>query len=180
MTSPSAVYHYRFSTPFGSAAVIYRKPPFSIVQVLLPRRDSADLVADAGRAGWGVRGDDRRAVSLADRISRYFKGGLLSVTAADWKALDMSGLSALQQAVLAATARIPYAELSTYRRLAETVGRPKAYRFVGGTMAANPFPVLIPCHRVIRSDGSLGGFGGGLDLKRRMLDLEAAHRPKSP
>ena len=53
------------------------------------------------------------------------------------------------------------------------VGRTRAYRFVGTTLANNPFPILIPCHRVIRSDGSFGRFGGGSDLKRKLIELEA-------
>jgi len=63
--------------------------------------------------------------------------------------------------------------LRSYRDIAVAVGRPRAYRFVGTTLANNPFPILIPCHRVIRSDGSFGLFGGGSDMKRKLIELEA-------
>ena len=91
-----------------------------------------------------------------------------------WAWLDFGSATWLQKAVYHATFRIPYGQTRSYRQIAEAVGRPGASRFVGNTMAKNPFPVLIPCHRVIRSNGSLGQFGGGVDLKRKMLEIEAA------
>ncbi len=91
-----------------------------------------------------------------------------------WEWLDFGSATVLQKAVYHATFQIPYGQTRSYRQIAETAGRPGASRFVGNTMAKNPFPVLIPCHRVIRSNGSLGQFGGGVDLKRKMLEIEAA------
>ncbi len=73
-------------------------------------------------------------------------------------------------------ARIPYGETATYLGLAKEVGSPRAFRAVGSAMAANPIPIIIPCHRVVGSDGSLTGFGGGLDQKKRLLAMEAASR----
>ena len=67
---------------------------------------------------------------------------------------------------------IPYGELVSYKTIAETVGNPKALRAVGAANGKNPIPIVIPCHRVIGSDGSLTGFGGGLETKRRLIDLE--------
>jgi methylated-DNA-[protein]-cysteine S-methyltransferase len=67
---------------------------------------------------------------------------------------------------------IPYGELVSYKTLAEAVGNPKAVRAVGGANGKNPIPIIIPCHRVIGSDGSLTGFGGGLETKKRLIDLE--------
>jgi methylated-DNA-[protein]-cysteine S-methyltransferase len=67
---------------------------------------------------------------------------------------------------------IPYGKLVTYKTLAEAVGKPKAVRAVGGANGKNPIPIIVPCHRVIGSDGSLTGFGGGLEIKKRLIDLE--------
>jgi methylated-DNA-[protein]-cysteine S-methyltransferase len=67
---------------------------------------------------------------------------------------------------------IPYGELVSYKTIAQTVGNPKALRAVGAANGKNPIPIIIPCHRVIGSDGSLTGFGGGLETKRRLIDLE--------
>ncbi len=68
---------------------------------------------------------------------------------------------------------IPYAQTRSYGELAQALGLPKAARAVGGAAGSNPVPLLVPCHRLIKGDGSLGGFGCGLDIKRFLLALEA-------
>lgn len=80
-----------------------------------------------------------------------------------------------QASVLAALREIPYGETRSYRDIAEQIGNPKAVRAVGGANGSNPIPIIIPCHRVIGSNGTLTGFGGGLDNKRFLLDLETRH-----
>lgn len=77
-----------------------------------------------------------------------------------------------QVAVWRALARIPFGETCSYGELARTVGRPSASRAVGAANGANPIAIIVPCHRVIAADGTLGGYSGGLDLKRRLLALE--------
>jgi methylated-DNA-[protein]-cysteine S-methyltransferase len=77
-----------------------------------------------------------------------------------------------QQRVWQALAAIPYGELRSYRDIARAIGKPAAVRAVGGANGRNPLPIVVPCHRVIGSDGSLTGFGGGLPAKRRLLALE--------
>jgi methylated-DNA-[protein]-cysteine S-methyltransferase len=78
--------------------------------------------------------------------------------------------------VLRALQEVPYGETISYGELAQRIGRPKASRAVGAANARNPLPIVIPCHRVIGSNGSLVGFGGGLEIKRKLLDLETIHR----
>ena len=78
-----------------------------------------------------------------------------------------------QLAVLDALVRIPYGETRSYREIAIGVGRPKAVRAVGAANGRNPLPIVIPCHRVIGTNGSLTGFGGGLEAKAFLLELEA-------
>ena len=80
-----------------------------------------------------------------------------------------------QVQVLETLRGIPYGETRTYRDIAEAVGRPKAVRAVGNANGRNPLPIVIPCHRVIGSDGSLTGFGGGIEVKHYLLDLEQQH-----
>lgn len=77
-----------------------------------------------------------------------------------------------QLAVLDALRAIPYGETRSYRDIAADIGKPLAVRAVGAANGRNPIPIIIPCHRVIGADGSLTGFGGGLDTKRFLLDLE--------
>lgn len=74
--------------------------------------------------------------------------------------------------------RIPYGETRSYRELAERIGRPRAVRAVGSANGRNPLCILVPCHRVIAADGSLGGFSGGLAVKERLLDLERRARAR--
>ena len=80
--------------------------------------------------------------------------------------------TAFQRKVLEALQAIPYGETRSYKAVAEAIGKPRAVRAVGAANARNPIPIIIPCHRVIGSDGSLTGFGGGLDAKRQLLALE--------
>ena len=81
--------------------------------------------------------------------------------------------SQFQRAVWTELRSIPYGETISYKDLARRVGKPQAFRAVGAANGANPIPIIIPCHRVIGNDGSLTGFGGGLPLKRRLLELES-------
>ena len=80
-----------------------------------------------------------------------------------------------QQRVWQALRTIPYGTVTSYRWVAEQVGNPKAVRAVGGANGKNPLPVVIPCHRVIGSNGTLTGFGGGLEIKQKLIDLERSH-----
>ena len=82
--------------------------------------------------------------------------------------------TAFQHAVWQALAEIPYGEVRSYRDIATTLGKPKAVRAVGAANGRIPLPIVVPCHRVIGSDGSLTGFAGGLNMKRQLLALEGA------
>jgi methylated-DNA-[protein]-cysteine S-methyltransferase len=80
--------------------------------------------------------------------------------------------SSFQQKVLRAEHGIPRGRVSTYQRIAKHLGYDKAARAVGGALANNPFPIIIPCHRAIRSDGTMGGYQGGLEMKCALLKME--------
>jgi len=86
--------------------------------------------------------------------------------------LDIEGVGGFERRVLLADFAIPRGRVMTYGGLAAKAGVPGGARAAGNVMAGNPFPLVIPCHRVIRSDGSLGGFGGGLPMKRALLEME--------
>ena len=91
--------------------------------------------------------------------------------------IDLAGHTEFQTDVLERVRAIPRGETLSYGQVAAEVGRPGAARAVGATMAANPVCVIIPCHRVVAADGGLGGYGGGLSMKRRMLEMEGALNP---
>jgi methylated-DNA-[protein]-cysteine S-methyltransferase len=101
------------------------------------------------------------------QLRAYFKGELKEF---DLPLAPMG--TPFQLKVWQALRTIPYGELVSYKTLAEAIGNPKAARAVGGANGKNPIPIIVPCHRCIGSDGSLTGFGGGLDTKKRLIDLE--------
>ncbi|HEY3683708.1 MAG TPA: methylated-DNA--[protein]-cysteine S-methyltransferase [Streptosporangiaceae bacterium] len=88
--------------------------------------------------------------------------------------LDLSLSHGFRQIVQTHLPEIAYGQTRTYREVAELVGNPRAVRAVGTACATNPLPVVVPCHRVLRTDGTLGGYIGGLDAKTTLLNLEAA------
>lgn len=92
--------------------------------------------------------------------------------------VDISDLGTFTQMVLNELTEIPYGETRTYGWLAKKVGKPGAARAVGQALKRNPIPIIIPCHRVIRDDGSIGGFSMGVNLKERLLALEGVHIKK--
>jgi len=109
---------------------------------------------------------------LADALRRYFAGEAVEFAVP----LDWTGWSTFEVDVWHACRRIGYGQTRSYKHLAESVGRPNGARAVGMAMRRNPCPIVVPCHRVVRSDGVLGGFSapGGTMLKRRLLEMEAA------
>jgi O-6-methylguanine DNA methyltransferase len=86
--------------------------------------------------------------------------------------LDLRGTD-FQRRMWAAVAAIPYGQTRTYADIARALGRPSAVRAVGAANGANPLPLIVPCHRVVGSNGSLTGYGGGLDVKRKLLEMES-------
>ena len=114
-----------------------------------------------------------KAVSRAiAELREYFSGTRKNFTLP----VDLSALTPFQRNVLETACRIPSGQVWTYQRVAQEMHRPKSSRPVGQALASNPIPIVIPCHRVIASDGSLGGYSGGsgLEAKRWLLRLEGA------
>lgn len=107
---------------------------------------------------------------LKNSLRRYFKGGKVSFSSFS---LDWNQGTVFQRKVWKTARRIPYGKVRTYRQIAKAVGRPHAARAVGNALGANPFLILVPCHRVV-SKGGLGGFKPGLSLKGALLRLEGS------
>ncbi|MCC6313954.1 MAG: methylated-DNA--[protein]-cysteine S-methyltransferase [Thermomicrobiales bacterium] len=91
--------------------------------------------------------------------------------------LDLSGVTPFTRSVLAATEEVGFGRLDTYRGIAVRIGKPGAVRAVGNALGRNPLPVIVPCHRIVRTDASLGGYTGGLGIKQHLLALEGATLP---
>lgn len=121
-------------------------------------------------------GDDpgRFEAAFEGRFGRPVRRGtsLPSALRATPVPVDWRGVSPFDRAVLAATQEIPYGRTRTYREVAERIGRPDAMRAVGSALGRNRAPVLVPCHRVVRSDGTIGNFAFGSPAKRALLESE--------
>lgn len=101
-------------------------------------------------------------------LDEYFAGSRRSFDLP----VDWSLVRGFAQGVLRATARVPFGETTTYRRVAEEAGSPRASRAAGNALGSNPIPIVVPCHRVLHTGGGLGGYAGGLERKRALLTLE--------
>ena len=157
-----------FNSPIGWCAVVTRGG--SVVRVVLGASSRAKATANAKRAGsvaWRAGQFERRC---SRAILDYLKGNR---TKPDLPT-DLSEATAFQRKVYRACQRIPYGKTRSYRWLAEQVADARYSRAVAGALGANPVPLVVPCHRVVRSDGGLGGFSapGGVRLKRRLIEME--------
>ncbi len=115
-----------------------------------------------------VTRDDRKLKNAIRELSSYFNGHQVNFKSI----LDLSIGTEFQRNVWEKVGEIPYGELKSYKWIADEIGNPHAVRAVGNAVGKNPVPPIIPCHRVIRSDGNLGGFSSGIALKKWLLKLE--------
>ncbi|MFX1281664.1 MAG: methylated-DNA--[protein]-cysteine S-methyltransferase [Promethearchaeota archaeon] len=106
---------------------------------------------------------------FGEKIQHFFKGEEVEF---NLERLDFKKCSKTQKKVLLAEYAIPRGWISTYKRIAENIGLSNGARVVGNALAKNPFPIFIPCHRAIKSNGELGGFQGGIKMKRTLLEME--------
>jgi methylated-DNA-[protein]-cysteine S-methyltransferase len=138
--------------------------------------------SQAARGALGEASDPESVAPLreaAAQLERYFAGQLSRFDVP----LALAG-TPFQQECWSMLRTVPYGQTISYGELARRIGRPAAFRAVGAANGSNPIPIIVPCHRVIGSNGSLTGFGGGLSIKRHLLQLEMRHRaalePDSP
>jgi len=154
-------------SPFG--ALLLAKTPRGLVRLGLPGEDAEEMLADlAGRISPRVLEDPAALDQERRELDDYFAGRRHSFELPiDWQ-LSNGFLLRARQGIAA----IPYGETRTYTDLARGAGNERAVRAAGSACSRNPIPLVVPCHRVLRSDGSLGGYAGGLAMKRRLLEME--------
>jgi methylated-DNA-[protein]-cysteine S-methyltransferase len=141
--------------------------------------DGQNLVEIEFEGTYQARPED---VPIEDNVLQRTTAQLLEYFSGQRQQFDLPLCAAgtdFQKLVWSALAQIPYGELRSYRDIAREIGRPKAVRAVGAANGRNPLPVIVPCHRVVGSDGSLTGFSGGLAIKTRLLILEGALQDSS-
>lgn len=165
------LYHI-FETQFGWMGLL--SSDSGLLRSTLPEDSEESCISHLGLETNEAVLDPGRFADLRERLLSYFDGA-----DADFGdiALDLEGAPNFHRKAWQACRTIPRGETRTYKWLAEMAGSPNAPRAAGQTMARNRLPIIVPCHRVIGSDGSLRGFGSGdtrIDLKFRLLELEGA------
>jgi len=162
---------FRFTlvnTRWGAFTFVSNGP--ELVATFLPVR-SESITRRTLHRQWPAAVDDQNALlAFQQDVIAYYEGDPVAFKVD----LALGRLTEFRRGVTLACRRIPYGSTATYHDLARAVGRPRASRALGRVMAVNPLPLVIPCHRVVRSDGTLGGFSSpqGIKQKQRMLALE--------
>ncbi len=168
----TARYYDIFETQFGWMGLLSSE--IGLLRASLPEESAEVSAMRLGIEGGQEARAPERFAQLRDRLLSYFEGadvGFRDVV------LDLGGAPAFHRKAWDACRAIPRGETRTYKWLAKMAGSPNAPRAAGQTMARNRVPIIVPCHRVIGSDGSMRGFGSGdsrIDLKLRLLELEGA------
>ncbi len=164
---PGPLTYTMFHTPLGWAGVA--ATPAGIYRVALALSGEPEFLKTLRilHPSPEKRGD--KLAGVEKEFHLYFRGMLKQFSCK----LDLTGGTCFQQQVWRKLMTIPFGKTKSYKWLARSVNRPKAFRAAGNANGRNPVPVIVPCHRVIRQNGDLGGFTGGTHLKQFLLDLEA-------
>jgi methylated-DNA-[protein]-cysteine S-methyltransferase len=160
--------YYTMNSQFGWIIIVWRCSNQKVVRIFLPGQYD-NFRSSVCKRAIVLRPKGKVVRDFCARLSVSLQGKPVHFTL---DLLDWSVTYPFQRRVLPKEYRIPRGMVCTYGRLAAKLGHPRAARAVGNALARNPFPIIIPCHRTIRSDGSLGGYAGGLEMKRRLLELE--------
>lgn len=167
-SQPAIVYTY-FPSPLGGLGIAATSRGICRISWGHSRASSFRRWIEKRHGGRVVRRDPDFFPLIA-ALRKYFSGRPVRFEAK----LDLGGGTPFQRSVWEALRRIPHGTTRSYGAVARALGRPKSSRAVGSACGSNPVPILIPCHRVVRTGGELGGFGGGIGLKKRLLSIERA------
>jgi len=162
------VAYCKLDSPVGT--LLLAATPAGLVRIAYLDGDQEDAVLQdvAARVSPRVLSAPRRLDRPRRELDEYFGGRRHAFELAiDWQLMSDFG-----RRVLEATAAIPYGSVSTYGEVAMVAGSPRGSRAAGNALGANPLPIVLPCHRVVRAGGSLGGYTGGVDRKRSLLAIE--------
>lgn len=157
-----------YNSPIGKMLIASTKKGLCKVDLFVGEKQFTDAVSSRFRAE--VVRNDAAMQNVTKALERYFEGKPIPRHIA----LDLRG-TPFQKKVWSELLKIPHGETRSYKQVAIAIGMPTASRAVGSAVASNPVPIVVPCHRVLRSDGSLGGFGYGVRIKKKLLRVEAPH-----
>lgn len=165
---PDALRYTRFDSPVGPLWLAATSKGLAALE--LRGREDDVVAAWTKRYHREIVRDDAALAPYRDELERYFAGAVTKFHVP----LDLLMGTEFQRKCWEALLRIPYGETRSYKWVAEQVGQGRGFRAVGMANHANPIAIVIPCHRVVNTGGGLGGYGGGLDMKRALLRLEGA------
>ncbi|HKB51071.1 MAG TPA: methylated-DNA--[protein]-cysteine S-methyltransferase [Solirubrobacterales bacterium] len=159
-------------SPYGPLLVA--TTPRGLVKVSLPAYDPEETLEDlAARISPRVLEAPARLDEVRRQLDNYFDGRLREFDLP----LDWQLSKGFRRRALRAIDRIPYGKTRSYTQIAASAGNERAVRAAGTACGSNPIPIVVPCHRVLRSGGALGGYGGGLPMKEALLEMERAGLP---
>ncbi|MFX0040120.1 MAG: methylated-DNA--[protein]-cysteine S-methyltransferase [Promethearchaeota archaeon] len=165
--------YFTFPSPFGTFTIVWKgmEPDLQLQRIFLsdPQQKSEKKALKFFQSV--NSGSSSLINSLGEKIQHFLKGKDIEF---DLEMLDFTVCSEIQKKVLQADFQIPRGWVSTYKRIANHLGIQNGERVIGNLLAKNPFPLVIPCHRVIKSNGELGGYQGGIKMKRRLLEMEGS------
>ncbi len=168
MTAYGTYSYHLIPSTIGEVGIVRRTDRKLLHRILLPRQDRhmEGLIREAfpDAVPEKAAGD-----AIGRQLAAFLRGDAVDFAI---EALDLDNVGGFTRRVLMADQAIPRGRVMTYGGLAVALGVPGGARAVGNVMAGNPLPLVIPCHRVVRSDGNLGGFGGGLPMKKALLTME--------
>ncbi len=156
-----------FNTDMGWVGILGSAK--GLLGTTLPQRSAQEACQLLGDSVSYATWSPHLVKDLMERFKVYFSGHMTTLL----DKLDLSRATPFQREVWEITRLIPYGETRSYAWVAEQIKKPRAMRAVGQALGKNPLPIIVPCHRVVASDGKLGGFSGGLEMKRYLLSLEA-------
>ncbi len=159
-----------FDTDAGFLGIV--SSSVGLLRITLPSKSEEEIRRQLGDTVNQVKWTPLLFQDLMARFRNYFAGH----TATFSDELDLSADTDFQHKVWQITRLIPYGETRSYSWVAEQINKPRAVRAVGQALGKNPLPIIVPCHRVLASNGGLGGYSGGIDMKRHLLSLETAPR----
>ncbi len=158
-----------FDTSLGWMGIV--GSPNGLKRVILPKKFKEEILCQVMSYGWVAEEQSPATFgNLPHRLRRYLEGEPVDFP----DKLDLAGATYFQQDVWRLVRNVPYGETRSYGWVASRLGLPRAARAVGQALGRNPLPIIVPCHRVIKSDGGLGGFGGGVKIKELLLRFEKA------
>ncbi|MFX1509357.1 MAG: methylated-DNA--[protein]-cysteine S-methyltransferase [Promethearchaeota archaeon] len=167
-----------FNTPFNDMTIVWTdfQPKPLVDHIFLTTLQNPSEARAKRNCPQARQGTSPFIDTLAMALQSFLQGDKVDF---DLTSLNWALCSDTQQRILRAEAGIPRGWISTYKRIAQHVGIRNGARVVGNALARNPFPIIIPCHRAVKSDGSIGGYQGGLAMKRKLLEKEGIQFSKS-